>query len=216
MPLTINHVKNDLLLTALSRLPTELWLQVLEQVNDVEFLWCTVRLVSRDYKSYVERMFVTSFLPTISLSLSLPRMDPSTGVLRHARPVPGSQVFFHCRNIDMEQSQITLATPEKLRTGDRVEDLTASGTLSKQRLDEAEGWMWFGHQIGKGVSFAVAKDIQWDNEAKVWIWALEWKELLRKFVGAKRASRRPQREKTRSNVRDQRDDQRRRNGRAKG
>jgi hypothetical protein len=172
-------------------LPTELWLQIFEQVDDVEFLWCTLRLVSRDYKAFVDRVFVTNYLPTISFSLSLPRLDPSTGRARYMYPVPGAEVTLHCENPDAESSRVVLATPKALPNGDTIELLTSSGALTKQRLDEAEAWMWFGKQRTRGANVATLnKDLRWNEDDKVWVWSVDWEAFVNKYFGAKRASRR--------------------------
>ncbi|KAK7183391.1 uncharacterized protein CC84DRAFT_1206930 [Paraphaeosphaeria sporulosa] len=173
------------------RLPTELWLQIFEQVDDVEFLWCTLRFVSRDYKAFVDRVFVTNYLPTISFSLSLPRLDPNSGRARYMRPVPGAEVTLHCENPDAESRRVVLSTPKALPSGDTIEQLTASGALTKERLDEAAAWMWFGKQRTRGVNVVtINKDIRWNEEEKVWVWSVEWKAFVNKYFGAKRASRR--------------------------
>ncbi|KAF2445516.1 hypothetical protein P171DRAFT_443170 [Karstenula rhodostoma CBS 690.94] len=173
------------------RLPTELWLQIFEQVDDIEFLWCTLRLVSRDYKAFVDRVFITNYLPTISFSLSLPRLDPNTGRARYMRPVPGAEVTLHCENPDADSSRVVLATPKALPTGDTIENLTVSGALTKERLDEAAAWMWFGKQRIRGTNVAtINKDIRWNDEEKVWVWSVDWVAFVNRYFGAKRASRR--------------------------
>lgn len=173
------------------RLPTELWLQIFEEVDNVEFLWCTLRLVSRDYKAFVDRVFVTNYLPTISVSLSLPRLNPETGRARYMRPVPGAEVAFHCENPNAESPRVVLSTAKALPNGDTIEKLTASGALTKERLDEAEAWMWFGKQRTRGVNVAtIDKDIRWHENEKVWAWSVDWEAFVNKYFGAKRASRR--------------------------
>lgn len=173
------------------RLPTELWLQIFEQVDDVEFLWCTLRLVSRVYKAFVDKVFITDYLPTISFSLSLPRLDPNSGRARYMRPVPGAEVTLHCENPKLDSSRVILLTPRALPSGHTVEQLTASGALTKERLDEATAWMWFGKQRTRGANVpSFKKDIRWNEEEKVWMWSVDWGVFVNRYFCAKRASRR--------------------------
>lgn len=175
------------------RLPSELWLRIFEQLDDVEFLWCTLRSVSKDYRAFVDRIFAATFLASISCSLSLPRLDPKTGRARYTRPVPGAEVTLHCRKFQMGMTKITLATPTKVSSGETIQQLTASEALSKQRLDEAQVWMWFGRQRGKGANVAINKDLQWDEEEKAWVWSVQWESLVNKYFRAKTRPRRTQR-----------------------
>lgn len=178
---------------SLPHLPNELWLQILEQVDDIYFLWDTVRLVSKDYKAFVDRVFAVSFLPIISISLSLPRRDPKTGHLRYAQALPQNEIIFQCHKSTTDSPYILLETPATLSSGDTTEQLNESGALSKQRLDEAQGWMWFGRQRGKGVNIASSKSVEWDEESKTWTWTVRWENLVHRYCGAKRASRQVQR-----------------------
>ncbi|KAL1595088.1 hypothetical protein SLS60_009775 [Paraconiothyrium brasiliense] len=188
---SIRHSWSDSKAVTPPRLPTELWLQIFEQIDDVEFLWCTLRLVSKEYKAFVDRVFVTKYLLTISFSLSLPRLDPDTGRARYARPVPGAEITLHCRHPDAESSRVTLATPKAVPSGDTIEELTASGALSKQRLDEAQAWMWFGKQRTRGANVAtINKDIRWNETEKAWTWSVDWEAFVNRYFGAKKASRR--------------------------
>ncbi|KAL5413747.1 hypothetical protein PMIN04_009322 [Paraphaeosphaeria minitans] len=172
------------------RLPTELWLQIFEQVDDVEFFWCILRLVSKEYKAFVDRVFVTDYLPTISFSLSLPRLDPNTDRARYMRAVPGAEVTLHCKTPTAESIWVVLTTPKALPSGDTIEQLTVSGALTKERLDEAAAWMWFGKQRTKGANVAtINKDIRWNEEDKVWFWSVDWEAFVNRYFGAKRASR---------------------------
>lgn len=174
---------------ALPHLPSELWLQILEHLDDIEYLWCTVRLVSRDYKAFVDRIFAVNFLPIISISLSLPRRDPKTGQLRYAQAIPQSEVVFQCHQPSVGAHQISLEIPATLATGVTTAELTESGGLVKQRLDEAQAWMWFGRQRGKGTNVVAPKDINWNEQKKTWVWTVKWKTLVHMYFSAKQASR---------------------------
>ncbi|KAF1979754.1 hypothetical protein BU23DRAFT_446571 [Bimuria novae-zelandiae CBS 107.79] len=178
---------------SLPRLPPELWLQICEQLDDVEFLWCAVRLISKDFKAFVDRVFASSLIPSIFCSLSLPRLDPKTGHARYMRPVPGAEITLQCQDPKVDSPIATFKTPTVLRSGESVAELTASGALSKQRLVEAEVWMWFGRQRGKGANIATEKDLRWDEEGKVWLWSVQWEGLVDRYFNAKRAFRRTQR-----------------------
>ncbi|KAK3208108.1 hypothetical protein GRF29_96g1430618 [Pseudopithomyces chartarum] len=187
------HDAFDATQVTLPHLPNELWLQILEQVDDIYFLWGTVRLVSKDYKAFVDRVFVASFLPDISISLSLPRRDPKTGHLRYAQALPQSEMIFQCRRSIINSSDIFIETSATLPSGETMQQLNESGALSKQRLDEAQGWMWFGRQRGKGVNIASSKSVQWDEGSKAWTWTVRWEDLVNRYCGAKRASKQVQR-----------------------
>jgi hypothetical protein len=60
-------------------LPTELWLQILElaSIHEAEHLWKSVRRTSRQFQDYIERLFVSTYLPRSGISLSLPRRSTS-------------------------------------------------------------------------------------------------------------------------------------------
>lgn len=171
-------------------LPNELWLQIFEQVDDVEFLWCTLRLVSREYKALVDRVFVSNHLPTISISLSLPRLDPVTGRARYAHTIPGAEITMQCQNTDATSPRLSLQSTEKVSSGATIDQFTESGALTKQRLDEAQAWMWFGKQRPKGANVTtIDRDVLWNDDDKVWIWTVEWEPLVNSYFAAKRASR---------------------------
>lgn len=172
------------------RLPTELWLHVLESLADPEFLWTTIRLVSRAHKSYVDRIFVSTYLPTLTISLALPRYDPTTGKLRYRGAVPATEVTFQYAGLDAATARMLLATPTTVRNGESMEQITARGVIEKQRLDEAAMWMWFGRNRGKGALLDVRKDMCWDDTRKLWYWNAEWERLVTKYFSTKAVRRR--------------------------
>ena len=171
-------------MNALPHFPIELWLDTLEYVDDPEALWITVRLVSRRFKDLVERVFIQRQLPTICMSLSLPRHDPSTGALRYKPPVPGSELVFAFTGFDDQQDTVILKTPV-LSNGVSVESLTNTGILTQQRLEEASGWTWFGRNRGKGANVRFPKTMHWDTEEKKWSCVLPWKKLVGAFFKSK-------------------------------
>lgn len=175
-----------------TQLPTELWLQILEAVSDPEHLWTTVRLVSHANKSYVVRIFECTYLPTLSVSLSLPRHHPTTGSLRYPGAVPGAELTFRYAELDGNTSRLVLATPTRARDGDTMEQLNDKGVLCKTRLDEASACMWFGRNRGKGACMDIRKDVCWDQEKKVWSFGVEWNKLISAYFAAKSLGRHSQ------------------------
>ena len=75
-------------------LPTEIWLQILEQTSglDAEHVWTTVRCVSLQFKRLVEQAFVSAYLQQFSISLSLPRRHPVSGALIWPGAIPNAQI----------------------------------------------------------------------------------------------------------------------------
>ncbi|CAI6334949.1 unnamed protein product [Periconia digitata] len=165
-----------------SILPTELWLQILETnptKTHLADLWRNVRPVSQSYKAYVERIFTTVYLPTLSLSLALPRRDPITGALRYSDAVPDAELIL--RGVQIDGEFLTLATLPTTRSGISLENLNKRGGLSKERLDGATSvWLWFGgiQNRGKGGRVKMPLDVEWDEQRKVWQTKVSWKRLM--------------------------------------
>lgn len=162
-------------------LPVETWLQILENTQNVEWLWKSVRLVSKQYKAFVERVVVSHFLPQASVSLSLPRRDPTSGALLYRGQIPGAELSMHYAELSGEKSRVLF------RTSSNIENRGLNGEdyLSKRRLDEASSWLWFGSNRGKGTSITISKDVEWDERQKRWVWEVEWRKLIGAYARAK-------------------------------
>lgn len=181
--MTINDNDQRTAITPSFILPSEIWLHILEvdstSPTHLAHLWGSVRLVSCTFSAYVERIFTTIYLPTLSLSLSLPRRDPDTGVLLYADAVPDAEVTLHGAYVD--GAIVSIATSPMTRTGITMEYLTNKAVLSKERLDNATSvWMWFGgaRNRGKGGKVKMPINVEWDRQDKVWRCHVEWKKLL--------------------------------------
>jgi hypothetical protein len=167
-------------------LPAELWLQVLElhASDNLAHLWISVRPVSRTFKAYVERVFTHTHLPTLSLSLTLPRHDPITGALKYKAAIPGTELVFTCPSIEGER--IMLSTYTKLHDN-LLDDYKRNGTLPKERLDNATSvFLCFGQNRAKGGQVVVPIDARWDEETKLWKMDVEWKKLCSSYFEMKR------------------------------
>ncbi|PVH99071.1 hypothetical protein DM02DRAFT_615346 [Periconia macrospinosa] len=171
-------------------LPPELWLQILEvdslSPTHLADLWSNIRPVSRVYKAYVEQIFTKKYLPTLCLSLSLPRRDPNTGILLHELAVPDAEVTMQAVHVE-GQFFITSTLP-RTRRGMSMEDMTQRGLLTKKRLDTATSvWMWFGgaQNRGKGRQVKMPIDVEWDEQDKVWKAKVEWKKLSSSYWQAR-------------------------------
>lgn len=167
-------------------LPTELWLQILEvdalSPTHLVHLWRSVRPVCRAHKSHVERIFATIYLPTLSLSLSLPRRNPITGAMLHAYAVPDAEVTLQGARV--EGDMLIMATLPTVRDGATMQQLRERDQLSKQRLDTATSvWMWFGgaKARGKGSKVKMPLDVQWDEGDRVWQIKVQWMKLVTSY-----------------------------------
>lgn len=172
-------------------LPSELWLQILEfnarRKAHLAHLWCTVRLVSRLHRSLVERLFTTTSLPTVSLSLILPRRHPDTEVLLHMYSVPSAEVTL--QDAQVQGDMLTVTTRPTVRDGTSMELLREQEKLSKRRLDTATSvWMSF-----KGYNKATSRgsvkmpiDVEWNDHDKVWQLHVEWRKMFSSYFHDKR------------------------------
>lgn len=176
-------------------LPTELWLQILENtsIHEAEHLWVAVRQVSRQFRDYVERLFVSTHLPQFAISLSLPRRNWNDGTHRcWPGVVPNAQIIMSLNNATLEERFATFASPVELGRGDEkasVEDLRASGVLTEARLLEAPAWVYPGKNYMAGRPIKLSMDIEWDQAREIWIWPVEWRELVGRFYKAKLEAR---------------------------
>ncbi|KAF2240761.1 hypothetical protein BU26DRAFT_525672 [Trematosphaeria pertusa] len=187
------HIDGNMHPSPIINLPSELFLQILENISDIGYLWATVRLVSKSFKIHTERVFQSSHLPTLSISLSLPRYDPATGTLRYRGYVPQTEVTLRYASLDQGNRRVVMATSTMAPNGESMADLKAAGVLSVQRLEEATIWVWFGRNRGKGVGMENLGNIRWDDEQKIWFWGVEWKKLVKAYFEAKGSKRRSQR-----------------------
>ncbi|KAF1945643.1 hypothetical protein EJ02DRAFT_419321 [Clathrospora elynae] len=176
-------------------LPTELWLQILERadVHDAVHLWTTVRHVSRNFRDYVERLFTSIYLPNATISLALPRRDPTTGALKWpGTPIPGAQIIFLFDTFAPDQHHVLFRSPEVLGAGSEarsVEELRHTNVLPKERLQEALPWVNNGKNPLTGLSMSVSGKLDWDNESKTWTWEIDWRKLMTHFSQAKNEAR---------------------------
>jgi hypothetical protein len=173
-------------------LPTELWLYVLEHAvanDNAEFLWCKMRCVSRKYKAYVERLFKTRFLPNLTISLPLPLRDTTTGALLWpGEPIPGKQLKMKYSQSRSDEQTAVVVSPVTLIDQTRtrsVEELRASSTLTKERLQAAKAWVSLRSAL-RGCVVDVPVLVEWDDEQKIWVWGLHWRELVSAFYNARK------------------------------
>jgi len=182
-------------------LPTELWLQILEQTDTCD-LWNNVRLTSRAFKDYVDRIFVSTHLPKLSNSLALPRRDPITGALKWpGEAIPQTQIVFSFDKMAADSRYAVLKSPESLgRGGDikSVDELRRIAVLPKERLQEAPNWIKIDRNSMAGFSTVAVGRFDWDEERQVWTWEVDWRMLLTQLYQAKgkaRLKRRSRRER---------------------
>ncbi|KAH3919523.1 hypothetical protein HBH56_015420 [Parastagonospora nodorum] len=176
-------------------LPTELWLQILENTSthEAEHLWMAVRQVSRQFRGYVERLFVSSHLPHFAISLSLPRRSSNDGSHRcWPGAIPNAQVIMSLHHTTLEERFATFVSPVELGCGDErasVENLRASGVLTEARLLEAPAWVYLGKNYMAGRSIPLPMDIEWNQAKHRWVWPVEWRVLVGRFYKAKLEAR---------------------------
>ncbi|KAF1848563.1 uncharacterized protein K460DRAFT_375410 [Cucurbitaria berberidis CBS 394.84] len=186
---------NDSLTQALPALPTELWLQILEctNIHDAAHLWSMVRHVSRQFKDYVERLFIATYLPKFAISLALPRRDPTTGTLRWSgTPIPGTQIVMSYDHINLDHCHVLFRSPvllEDRSESKSVQELKDTFVLPKERLEAAVPWVYFGNNPLTGSSMMVPANIHWDDKEKTWVWEVNWIKLISQFYMAKHKSK---------------------------
>lgn len=176
-------------------LPTELWLQILENVSihEAEHLWMSVRRVSRQFRDYVERLFVSYYLPQFAISLSLPLRNTSSGTQRcWPGTIPKAQIVMSYDHTTPDRRFATFVSPLELEDGNdktSVEVLRASGVLTKARLLEAPAWVYTSKNYMAGRPLQLPIDIEWEEARKRWIWPVEWMKLISRFYQAKMEAR---------------------------
>lgn len=172
-------------------LPTELWLQILEHADhrDASHLWGSVRLVSSHFKDYIERHFIFTYLPDITIFLALPRRDPATGTLKWpGDPIPRSRIIFSFDSITADRKRAVLVSSETLGPlGEMksVDELRRAGSLPAARLQQAPPWVNIGKNHLTGVSVGVKGEFCWDEDRKIWAWVVNWRNLVTHFYQAK-------------------------------
>jgi hypothetical protein len=153
-------------------LPTELWLQILElaSIHEAEHLWISVRRTSREFRDYVERLSVSTYLPQFAISLSLPRRNTSDTTPRcWPGAVPKAQIIMSFDNMALNERYATFISPMKLKHGEErasVEELRVSGVLPKARLLEAPAWVYPSKSYMAGRPLHMPMDIEWGDSRK--------------------------------------------------
>lgn len=172
-------------------LPTELWLQILENIpmHEGEHLWVAVRQVSRRFRDYVERLFVSTYLPHFAISLSLPRRSSNDGTPRcWPGAIPNAQIIMSFNHTTLKERFATFVSPVELGRGNErasVEDFRASGVLTEARLLEAPAWVYTGKSYMAGRPIRLSMDVEWDETRQRWVWPVDWRELVGRFYEAK-------------------------------
>jgi hypothetical protein len=172
---------------SLPQLPTELWLQIVENISDPSYIWTTLRRSSPDFESYVDKVFLSTYLPKVSASASLPRRDPSTNALRHQHDAP--EITFQFSDITSNTSYLTLATSTVAKTGASIKHLKTTGVLSQQRLEEAVMWVSIGCSRAQATPMDIVKNIEWNEIEGIWVWNVEWTEFVDRYFDIKTAKR---------------------------
>jgi hypothetical protein len=167
----------------LPQLPTELWLQILENISDPAYLWTTLRHFSPTFGSYVDKIFLSTYLPKVSASASLPRRDPSTNALRYQHDAP--EITFRFSGIT-SNTRLTLATSTIAKNGTSMEHLKTTGVLSQQRLEEAVMWVSIGCSRAQATPMDILKSVEWREMENIWVWIVDWKELVNEYFEIKK------------------------------
>jgi hypothetical protein len=180
---------NSTLRTArsLPQLPTELWLQIVENISDPAYIWTTLRRSSPTFESYVDKVFLSTYLPKVSASASLPRRDPSTNALRYQHDAP--EITFQFSGVASNMSYLTMGTSTIAKSGASMEHLKTTGVLSQQRLEEAVMWVSIGCSRAQATPMDIVKNIEWNKIEGIWVWNVEWKELVNRYFEIKAAKR---------------------------
>jgi hypothetical protein len=181
--------QNEAMQQTLPNLPTELWLDILQHTvtpHSPDFLWRTVRRVSRQFKAHVELILKTKYLPYLTISLVLPLRRAARGALIWRGP--GRQVKMAYRELKSDGQTVVIASPTALRdnsTTKSVKELRCSSMLMKERLQAARPWINLSRAPILGCVVDVPVCVDWDEEQKVWVWELRWMELVSKLCKAK-------------------------------
>lgn len=171
-------------------LPTELWLQILEEttVNEAEHLWISVRHTCHQFRDFVERLFVTAYLPCFAISLALPRRDTETGAPLWPGTILKAQLIMALDSADPETQLATFVSPLELRHGDEVQsvkDIKDRDILPRARLVEAKAWVFVDKNYISGRPLQLTRNFEWDEQSKRWTWQLDWRDLISRFYRSK-------------------------------
>jgi hypothetical protein len=178
-----------------STLPTELWLNILENttIYEVEHLWTSVRPTSRQFRDYIERIFISTYLPRFTISLALPRRDSSSSILKWSGIIHNAQLVMSFEGVNQDEDLANFVSPLELKTGEgvtSVEELRASNVLPTARLLEAPTWLYANGNYLTGRPLRLPMDIAWDEDRKRWVRQVKWKRLVSRFYRAKMDARR--------------------------
>jgi hypothetical protein len=177
----------------LPTLPVELWLQILENTDlNEEHLWVSVRNTSCQFRDYVERLFMTTYLPRFAISLALPRRDPERGILNWPGAILNSQLVMTPENVAPDRRYVIFVSPLELRNRtevQNVQELKEHGWLPKERLMKATTWVYTNQNFMSGRPLQLIKDIEWDEQNRRWVWQVEWRQLVSLFYKAKMEAR---------------------------
>ncbi|KAF2640247.1 hypothetical protein P280DRAFT_480718 [Massarina eburnea CBS 473.64] len=186
MPLTPTQTSGTLPI-----LPAEIWLQILEHcaTDSLSHLWTTIRPLSHNHKAHVERIFKHTYIPTLALSLSLPRHDPKTNALKYPFAIPYAELNFAFDSFVVGTTDVVFASPREIATGDTMAALKEKGSLTKERLDDAMergAWVCFGRSRAKGAAVMMPSCVCWDGQEKGWKITVDWMVLVSSLFEAKR------------------------------
>jgi hypothetical protein len=70
-----------------------------------------------------------------------------------------------------------------------MEHLKTTGVLSQQRLEEAVMWVSIGCSRAQATPMDISKSVEWDEIENIWVWDVEWKELVNKYFEIKTAKK---------------------------
>ena len=174
-------------------LPPELWLDILGETSipEAEHLWMSARHTSRKFRDYVERLFVTTYLPQFAISLALPRRDPVSGAAKWPGAVLNAQIVMTFDSIDLYNRYVNFISSSHLKAADDVQimaELKDKRVLPKERLEEAKAWVYIRNYMS-GVTLELPRNIEWDEQGKRWKWQLDWRKFVTHFYAAKLKAR---------------------------
>jgi hypothetical protein len=191
--MAVNTVAHANLFQYLPTLPVEIWLQILENTDlNEEHLWVSVRHTSYQFRDFVERLFVGTYLPRFAISLALPRRDPDNGTLNWPGAILNSQLVMTPARVAPDGCYVTFVSPLELRNRSDVQnvhELKENGWLPKERLMKATTWVYMNQNFMSGRPLQLIKDIEWDEQEKRWVWQVEWRQLVGRFYRAKMEAR---------------------------
>jgi hypothetical protein len=183
--------------SAMQSIPTELWLEILEHtctsVREVENLWVYVRPVSRQFRDYVESIFLKTYVPQFTILLPLPCRDPHSGATRWPDVIHHAQMAMSLESLTGDKSSAIFVSPIEIKTREgvmvNVEELKRTNLVPQARLLQAQPWVHTGKMITGGHSLNAPNGIEWNEQRKRWIWQLDWRKVVTQFYRAKIESR---------------------------